>query len=127
MSLQSLDKKRIIGSLKGMLVGDALAQPVHWYYSPSKLRKDYGEIEGMVAPKPIHAESMIKGMSYQGSIDILHDKAIYYSGSRVLESMTEAQKASQRDDHGNFVGASADERVHYHQSLFLERRQITDR
>ena len=117
MTTSALDKKRIIGSLKGMLVGDALAQPVHWFYSPTKLRKDYGEITGMVSPKPTHAESMIQGMSYKGSIDILHDKAIYYEGNRLRQSLTVEQIAAQRDDHGNFVGASADERVHYHQSL----------
>jgi hypothetical protein len=90
---------------------------VHWYYSPNKLRQDYGEVMGMVAPKPTHAESMIQGMSYKGSIDILHDKAIYYEGNSLKESLTEEQIAARRDDHGNFVEVTADERAHYHQSL----------
>lgn len=97
-----------------MLVGDALAVPGHWFYSPTKLRKDYGEITEMVAPKPTHAESMIKGMTYDGSIDILHDKAIYYGGSKAPKV---SSSGSHRDDHGNYVGATEDERVHYHQSL----------
>jgi ADP-ribosyl-[dinitrogen reductase] hydrolase len=114
---KALDRTRIASSLKCMLVGDALAMPVHWYYSPKKLREEYGEVAGMVAPKSTHAESMIQGMSYKGSIDILHDKAIYYEGNSLKESLTEAQIAARRDDHGNFVGATADERAHYHQSL----------
>lgn len=45
-----LDKSKVAGSLYGMLTGDALAMPVHWYYSPIKLRAAYGELDGMVAP-----------------------------------------------------------------------------
>ena len=105
-----------------MLVGDALAVPGHWFYSPTKLRKDYGEIDGMVAPKATHAESMIQGMSYNGSIDILHDKAIYYEGSTAVAASTQKQLSKEdiqkrRDDHGNYVGVTEDERVHYHQSF----------
>lgn len=55
----AVDKSRVAESLKCMLVGDALAAPVHWFYIPSKLRKEYGELDGMVAPEPTHAESMI--------------------------------------------------------------------
>jgi ADP-ribosylglycohydrolase len=93
---------------------------VHWFYSPAKLRQDYGELEGMVAPKPTHAESMVQGMSYSGTIDIMHDKARFYTGNKAAE---DAKKFStediehRRDDHGNYVGALADERVHYHASL----------
>lgn len=117
---QVLNKQRIAGSLYGMLVGDSLAVPGHWFYSPTKLRQDYGEITEMVAPKPTHAESMIQGMSYHGSVDILHDKAIYYQGAtaaRTQQVGTTEEIQARRDDHGNFVGATADERVHYHQSL----------
>jgi ADP-ribosyl-[dinitrogen reductase] hydrolase len=123
MASSSLQKDRISSSLYGMLVGDALAVPGHWFYSPTKLRKDYGEITGMVAPKPTHAESMIQGMSYDGTIDILHDKAIYYEGAMAAGAAsattprTKEEIEARRDDHGNYVGATADERVHYHQSL----------
>jgi len=116
-SKSSLDKSRIAASLQGLLVGDALAMPVHWYYSPSKLREAYGNLEGMVDPQPVHTESMIQGMSYSGELDILHDKAIYYEGNRVQTNLTKEEIQSKRDDHGNYVGATAEERVHYHQSL----------
>jgi hypothetical protein len=76
---------KLKGSLYGMLVGDALAVPGHWFYSPQKLRDDYGEIQGMVAPKPNHAESMVQGMSYHGSIDIMHDKARFYEGNALAQ------------------------------------------
>lgn len=109
-------KQRIINSLTGMMAGDALAMPVHWYYSPTKLRKDYygdNAIDGgkMVAPLPTHAESMVQGMSYKGSIDILHDKKIYYAGYTAEgqsgeKPLTSEQIAARRDDHGNFVGAT---------------------
>jgi ADP-ribosyl-[dinitrogen reductase] hydrolase len=122
---RSLDTNRVAGSLKCMLVGDALSVPVHWYYSASKLREEYGELKGMVAPKPKHAESMIQGMEYQGTIDILHDKAIYYSGNTVLlESLLEEDVAARRDDHGNFVGVTAEDRVHYHQSLVAGQNTV---
>ena len=120
---------KIKGSLYGMLVGDAIAVPGHWFYSPANLRRDYGEITEMVAPKATHAESMVQGMSYEGSIDIMHDKAHFYEGNTLAKAAQEQQQQQQkqtlskddeealRDDHGNFVGAKASERVHYHQSL----------
>jgi len=108
-------------SLLGLVVGDALSMPVHWYYSPTKLRKEYGEVTGMMAPKPHHAESMVQGMSYSGTIDIMHDKARFYAGNRLAdearEKLATADIAARRDDHGNFVGAVEGERVHYHGTL----------
>ena len=76
----------------------------------------------MMAPKSTHAESMVQGMSYSGTIDIMHDKARFYAGNKLadeakLRHMSEADIQARRDDHGNFVGATEDERVHYHQSL----------
>ena len=68
-------------------------------------------------PQPVHTESMIQGMSYSGELDILHDKAIYYEGNRVQTNLTKEEIQSKRDDQGNNVGATAEERVHYHQSL----------
>jgi ADP-ribosylglycohydrolase len=116
-----IDKSRIQASLYGMLVGDALAVPGHWYYSPAKLRQEYGPegITHMIAPHSIHAESMVQGMSYAGTIDIMHDKRQYYAGNQVTSTtkLTEEEIAARRDDHGNFVGATADNRVHYHASL----------
>lgn len=123
MDLQAanlVDTSKIAASLMGMVVGDALAVPGHWFYSPKKLRDDYGEITGMVGPKPTHAESMVQGMSYTGSIDIMHDKARFYEGNTLAkeaQKLSEAEIEARRDDHGNYVGNRAEERVHYHGSL----------
>jgi len=111
-----------------MLVGDAVAVPGHWFYSPKNLRADYGEITGMVAPKPTHAESMVQGMSYNGTIDILHDKAHFYEGNNLAKQAQEVKSKevmeALRDDHGNFVGKTAKERVHYHQSLLAGQNTV---
>lgn len=116
--MTALIKERVKGSLLGWVVGDALAVPGHWYYSPAKLRADYGEIDSMVSALPTHPESMVQGMSYEGTIDIMHDKAQYYQGNAISDAVLSAKKEeSLRDDHGNFVGATEDERVHYHRSL----------
>jgi ADP-ribosyl-[dinitrogen reductase] hydrolase len=110
---------KLKGSLYGMLVGDAVAVPVHWFYSPENIRKEYGEITGIVAAKPNHAESMVQGMSYTGTIDIMHDKAQYYEGNTIAQmaKLSKEEVEALRDDHGNFVGAPESERVHYHRSL----------
>lgn len=110
---------KIQASLYGMLVGDAIAVPGHWFYSPQKLRNDYGDITSMTAPKATHAESMVQGMSYKGTVDIMHDKAIFYEGNSIARTakLSKEEEDARRDDHGNFVGAKASERVHYHQSL----------
>ena len=116
-----ISKDAVKASLLGLAVGDALAMPVHWYYSPSKLRKEYGQVTGMLAPKPHHAESMVQGMSYSGTIDIMHDKACFYAGNRLADEarkkLTSTDIAARRDDHGNYVGAVEEERVHYHGTL----------
>jgi hypothetical protein len=84
------------------------------------MRKDYGELEGMVAAKSTHAESMVQGMAYTGSIDIMHDKARFYAGNKAADAARQLSKEEiekRRDDHGNYVGAVAEERVHYHATL----------
>lgn len=117
---------KLKGSLYGMLVGDAVAVPVHWFYSPKNIRKEYGEITGIVASKPNHAESMVQGMSYEGTIDIMHDKAHYYEGNTIAKEkaaavttkvLSKEEVEAMSDDHGNFVGAKAADRVHYHGTL----------
>jgi ADP-ribosylglycohydrolase len=84
------------------------------------MRTDYGELEGMVASKATHAESMVQGMSYAGTIDIMHDKARFYAGNKAAElaqTISAQEIEKRRDDHGNYVGALAEDRVHYHASL----------
>jgi ADP-ribosylglycohydrolase len=43
---------RVRGALWGAFIGDALAMPVHWYYSLPQLKHDFGRIDGYYAPKP---------------------------------------------------------------------------
>ncbi len=50
---------RIRGSLWGMMVGDALAMPVHWYYRLSELQRDFGVIRDYQAPKEVHPSSIM--------------------------------------------------------------------
>lgn len=63
---------------------------------------------------------VVQGMSYSGTVDIMHDKARFYTGNTLA---TEAQKLSEeeiearRDEHGNYIGVTEDARVHYHGSL----------
>ena len=113
-----MDESKVKAALVGMIVGDAYCMPVHWYYDVSNLKKDYGEeLGGMVAPKRNHPESMVSGMAYSGSLDILHDKAELYEGRTPGGEMSKEVIAKMSDKHGNFLGRTEDERIHYHASL----------
>jgi ADP-ribosylglycohydrolase len=50
---------RIRGAIWGMMVGDALAMPVHWYYRLSELQRDFGVIRDYQAPKEVHPGSIM--------------------------------------------------------------------
>jgi ADP-ribosyl-[dinitrogen reductase] hydrolase len=50
---------RMRGALWGMFIGDALAMPVHWYYSISILWQDFGNIQDYQAPKAHHPNSIM--------------------------------------------------------------------
>lgn len=72
---------RIIGTLHGIAIGDALAMPVHWYYNRQALYEDYGEVVDYLSPRNPHPDSILWRSSYiapnpQG--DILHDQAPYW-------------------------------------------------
>ncbi|XP_038050237.1 uncharacterized protein LOC119723584 isoform X2 [Patiria miniata] len=84
-------------SLWGMVVGDALSMPVHWYYDPDDIRRDYGDwLSGFVAPKTRHPSSILTisavggaGRSGYGSGSdpvigsvILHDKLKYWQSNQ---------------------------------------------
>jgi ADP-ribosyl-[dinitrogen reductase] hydrolase len=56
---QSTRAARMRGALWGMFVGDALAMPVHWYYSISTLWQDFGKICDYQAPKAHHPNSIM--------------------------------------------------------------------
>lgn len=55
--LTMLDRKK--AALFGLYVADAVAMPVHWYYSTSQLKSDYGTIMGYVKPKDKFAGSIM--------------------------------------------------------------------
>jgi uncharacterized protein YutD len=58
------------GALWGIFIGDALAQPIHWYYSLEKLKEHYGYIMDYVSPR----------------IDVTHpDSWKYYQNIKVDE------------------------------------------
>ena len=44
----------------GMLVADAVAMPVHWYYNPDDIKRGYGSwLTGYVAPNSKHPSSIL--------------------------------------------------------------------
>lgn len=113
---------RLEGALTGLVVGDALAMPAHWYYQVDNLRRDLDEIKEMRAPQPHHPESMLGGMTYGGSIDILHDKAPLYAGVSA-KSVARSGGEALRDSHGNVIAQQGQQPMHYH--LTLARGQNT--
>lgn len=67
--------------MHGALAADALAMPVHWYYDTQALDRDYGVLDGYVAPKNPHAGSILWRSKYKARNkrgDILHDQAQYW-------------------------------------------------
>lgn len=72
---------RVRNGIQGMMLGDALAMPVHWYYDTAALVGDYGRITTMVAPKNPHPGSILWRSSWdspQPQLDILHDQRPYW-------------------------------------------------
>eukprot|EP00887_Chlorella_sp_A99_P008172 scaffold12.g8172.t1 len=47
------DRPPLSPSPQGLLVADALAMPVHWYYSTAALRRDFGRITDYQRPKAL--------------------------------------------------------------------------
>jgi len=75
------DLKHIKGSLFGMVIGDAMAMPVHWHYDRQALKRDYGWVTGYLSPKKPHPDFILWWFSYtpqNRSGDILHDQAQYW-------------------------------------------------
>jgi ADP-ribosylglycohydrolase len=70
-----------VDALRGALVADALAMPVHWYYDRSALARDYGELERCLAPRNPHPDSILWRSSYRALNprgEILHDQDAYW-------------------------------------------------
>jgi ADP-ribosylglycohydrolase len=65
----------------GALVADALAMPVHWYYDPAALDRDYGPLEGYAAPRSPHEGSILWRSAWEApspALDILHDQRPFW-------------------------------------------------
>ena len=75
-----------IRGFQGMLVADAAAMPVHWYYDQRALLRDYPEfsaagLESFVGPRGPHPDSILWRSSYvplNEKGDILRDQAEYW-------------------------------------------------
>lgn len=119
MTSNASEDDRLRGSLKGFVVGEALAMPVHWFYTPSILKKEYGSVDKMMAPKKTHEESFMTSMVYKGNIDILFDKSGFYEGydEDSIKTMSQEEREALSADVGIFVNSEADQRPHYHLSL----------
>lgn len=74
-------QERALGAVAGLLIGDALAMPVHWYYNTDTLRREYGVVRDFLAPRAPHSGSIMWRSQYQAPNprgEILHDKAQYW-------------------------------------------------
>ncbi|MEY3000572.1 MAG: hypothetical protein RL648_786 [Verrucomicrobiota bacterium] len=68
-------------AMRGALVADAVALPVHWYYDTSALDRDYPDLENYQAPRHPHPDSILWRSKYvprNKAGDILHDQAQYW-------------------------------------------------
>lgn len=50
---------RMRGAFYGELIADALAMPVHWYYSTADIDRDFGRVADYAAPKARHPSSIM--------------------------------------------------------------------
>ena len=116
--------KRIQNALWGLFIGDALAMPVHWYYNPNNIKKDFnGGITTYEAARHPHPESFMVGMGYHPDVetarrikrpfDILHEHVRFYSTSY---HRLDIDRSERDTEHGNPT-PSVDERYHYHHGL----------
>ena len=116
--------QRIQNALWGLFIGDALAMPVHWYYNPDNIKKDFaGGITAYEAARHPHPESFMVGMGYHPDVqvanrlerpyDILHEHVRFYNTSF---SNLEIDQIEREAEHGNPT-PSLNERYHYHHGL----------
>ena len=74
-------RQRIKGSLYGLIIGDALAMPVHWYYNRQAMKADYGYVSDYLKPRNPHPDSILWRSRYSApgpAGEILHDQAQYW-------------------------------------------------
>lgn len=80
-----IDPSRFDAAWWGSFIGDALAMPVHWYYTRERIPADYGNITGYLPPHNPHPDSMLWRSQYASTgttDDILHDQARWWGGPR---------------------------------------------
>jgi ADP-ribosyl-[dinitrogen reductase] hydrolase len=78
---ETLLNRSACSPLTGSLVADAVSMPVHWYYDREALRRDYGLIDGYLAPKSPHPDSILWRSHYEAtnpSGDILREQAAFW-------------------------------------------------
>ena len=116
--------RRIENALWGLFIGDAMAMPVHWFYSTERIRECFPEGIDRYYPAPHpHPDAFMLGMSYQPDVerakalnrpyDILHEHARFY---RTSYSDFGFSLDSREGEHGNST-AALDQRMHYHHAL----------
>lgn len=83
------DRRR--AALLGVFIGDALSMPVHWYYDPADIIRDFGRITTYQPPRPVHPTSIMDksatGHGGRGDVGgdvigriILHGKKPFWGG-----------------------------------------------
>lgn len=84
MSSTSHVEDNVRGAIMGMFIADALGMPVHWYYAPGSIEKEFGTegIQTYHAPKHPHPEAFVWSMDYKGTIDILHGVEKYLTKTK---------------------------------------------
>jgi len=58
---------RARGAYLGMLAADALSMPVHWYYNPADIDRDFGRVATFRAPLARHPSSIMPLSSTGGA------------------------------------------------------------
>ena len=51
--------RRAANALYGMLIADALAMPVHWFYNPADITKQFGTIRDFQPAPAFHPSSIM--------------------------------------------------------------------
>ncbi|MGK0187129.1 MAG: ADP-ribosyl-[dinitrogen reductase] hydrolase, partial [Verrucomicrobiales bacterium] len=79
-------RDRVRGALLGLLIGDTLAMPVHWYYNRAALRSDYGMVSDYVEPRSPHPDSIFWRSRWEApkpELDILGDQRRFWGQRNV--------------------------------------------
>jgi ADP-ribosylglycohydrolase len=102
-------------AMRGALVADAVAMPVHWYYNRDALDRDYGPLTGYLKPRNPHPDSILWRSSYEPrspDADILHDQKAYWG---------------KRDIHYHQFLQAGENTVNYRLGVELYRQVVRDR